>query len=144
MRNLVYDKPIVYVEMLYSKSKRYALINKNLFILFNMLTIFFTFGLAVVTTLVVSNTIPVKDYFYLATIASSIVTFFTSVFNFLVIKENAKRYKDLYHFIQVEIMHYETSQGPYKGSVDKDFEIFNRVSVYADNHRAKEWNEKKS
>lgn len=138
------DLPIVFVERQLKRAKRRALWHKQLFIWFNVMTILFTFALSTITTLVVSETLPATDYFFTATIASTTVTFATTIFNFLLIKELSKKYKDQYEFILAEIIKYETNQGVYAKTKDKDFEIFHRVCVYMEYSVAKERDETRS
>lgn len=138
------EQPIVFVERQLNKAKRRAIFTKQLFVWFNIMTILFTFALSTITTLVVSDTLPATDYFYTATIASTIVTFATTLFNFLLIKELAEKYKKQYQYILTEIFKYETNQGAYARVKNKDFEIFHRVNVFMDVNIAKERNEKRS
>lgn len=138
------DLPIVFVERQLKRAQRRALWHKQLFVWFNVMTILFTFALSTITTLVVSSTLPATDYFFTATIASTAVTFATTIFNFLLVKELAKKYKDQYEFILSEIIKYETNQGIYSQTKDKDFEIFHRVCVYMEYPIAKERDETRS
>ena len=138
------DKPIVFVERQLNRAKRRSIFAKQLFVWFNVMTILFTFALSTITTLVVSDTLPATDYFFTATIATTVVTFATTLFNFLFVKELSDKYKRQYQYILTEIFKYETNQGAYAKTNDKDFEIFHRVNVFMEVPLAKEKNEKRS
>ncbi len=141
------QKPLVFVEKQYQKSKRRYIINRLLFIYFNIFSMVATFLILTIGTLVLAKILwsySSPNYFYTTTVVTAIVTLFTSLINFFYIKDNMNKYENQKEFIRSEIIKYEINGEIYKNSIDKEFEIFHRITRYIGYSSAKEADDERS
>ncbi|NQZ65919.1 MAG: DUF4231 domain-containing protein [Mycoplasmatales bacterium] len=141
------EKPLIFVERQYQMAKRRYVINRLLFVYFNILSMVATFFILTIGTLVLAKILwsySSPNYFYATTFVTAIITLATSLINFFYIKDNIKKYKDQKEFIRNEIIKYEINAEVYKKSKDKEFEIFHRVTNYIGYFSAKEVNDERA
>lgn len=134
-------EPIVFVEKQFYLSEKKAKLFKHLFIYFNILTMFATFAILVLSTLVVSkvifNGIPTW-YFYATTFLSALLTLVTSLVNFFYVKEKYEINNRLHQYIKGEITKYSAKTGIYNSVKNPKTEIFHKVCLMLEYKSARE------
>lgn len=130
-RRYLIHHPKVFVEKMYHISRKRYFINKNINILFSLISILAGAFVVIFTAVVFSGLVTTGTpdwFFYGTTGVSAAIAFLTSLFNFFYVKENVAKYKLRFEKIRLEITKYKLEIGEYKKAANKkDINLFENI-----------------